>query len=68
MDVALLPIGQKFTMGIDEAIKAAKTINPKIVIPMHVHETNPKEFKRKLEACSNIRVIALRIGEIYQVT
>ncbi len=54
-------------MGIDEAIEAAKVINPKIVIPMHVHETNPKEFKRKLEACSDINVIALNGGEIYQV-
>lgn len=65
--MALLPIGQKFTMGIDEAIEAAKVINPKIVIPMHNHETDPKEFKKKLEVCSDIKVIALKIGEIYQV-
>ncbi len=54
-------------MGIDEAIEAAKVINPKIVIPMHNHETDPKEFKKKLEVCSDIKVIALKIGEIYQV-
>jgi len=48
--------------------EAAKIINPKIVIPMHIHETDPKEFKKKLEACSNIKVIALKMGEIYQVT
>ena len=34
-DVALLPIGDNFTMGIKEATKAAELIQPKLVIPMH---------------------------------
>jgi L-ascorbate metabolism protein UlaG (beta-lactamase superfamily) len=34
-DVALLPIGGKFTMDASEAAKAANLIKPKVVIPMH---------------------------------
>ncbi len=35
VDIALLPIGGTYTMGVDEAAEAAKTINPKVVVPMH---------------------------------
>ncbi|MFH1220851.1 MAG: MBL fold metallo-hydrolase [Candidatus Eisenbacteria bacterium] len=34
-DVALLPIGGKFTMDASEAAKAANLIKPKVAIPMH---------------------------------
>ena len=33
--VALLPIGGRFTMSVDEAIEAAKIIKPSLAIPMH---------------------------------
>ena len=36
-DIALLPIGNLFTMDPKEASIAAKWINPKIVIPMHYY-------------------------------
>ena len=35
VDVALLPIGGTYTMSAEEAVKAAKAINPKVAIPMH---------------------------------
>lgn len=40
IDVALLPIGDNFTMGIDEAVKAAEFIQAKMNIPMH-YDTYP---------------------------
>jgi L-ascorbate metabolism protein UlaG (beta-lactamase superfamily) len=54
LDVALLPIGDNFTMGIQDAAKAAELLNPKIVIPMHygtfdVIRSDPKEYLRALE-------------------
>jgi L-ascorbate metabolism protein UlaG (beta-lactamase superfamily) len=54
-DVAMLPIGGKFTMDIEQAIQAALAIEPKIVIPMHYDtfggiEADPQEFKEKLNA------------------
>ena len=35
LDLAFLPIGDNFTMGPDDAIKAAKMLRPKTVIPIH---------------------------------
>jgi L-ascorbate metabolism protein UlaG (beta-lactamase superfamily) len=34
-DVALLPIGGKYTMDAEEAAQAAKNIGPRVVVPMH---------------------------------
>lgn len=34
-DVALLPVGGSYTMGIDEAVEAVARIQPSVAIPMH---------------------------------
>jgi L-ascorbate metabolism protein UlaG (beta-lactamase superfamily) len=34
-DVALLPVGGKYTMDAEEAAQAAKSIGPRVVVPMH---------------------------------
>ena len=39
-DVALLPIGDNFTMGIDDAVKAAEFLGAKMYLPMH-YDTFP---------------------------
>jgi len=49
------------------AAEAAIAINPKIVIPMHRWDTNPEEFKKKVEANSNIKVMVLQEGEEFQL-
>jgi len=55
LDAALLPIGDNFTMGIDDAVKAVEFLNPVLAVPMHyntfgVIEADPQEFKRKVES------------------
>ena len=50
----LLPIGDNFTMGITDAVKAVELVNPGVVIPMHyntfpVINADPEEFKNKLK-------------------
>lgn len=35
-DVAMLPVSGTYVMTADEALEAARIINPKVVIPMHV--------------------------------
>jgi L-ascorbate metabolism protein UlaG (beta-lactamase superfamily) len=67
VDVALLPSGGTYTMDNAEAADAALAINPVVVIPMHRWDTKPDEFKRKVEANSSIKVVALAKGEEYQV-
>jgi L-ascorbate metabolism protein UlaG (beta-lactamase superfamily) len=36
IDIALLPVSGTYVMTADEAVEAARTINPRIAIPMHV--------------------------------
>jgi L-ascorbate metabolism protein UlaG (beta-lactamase superfamily) len=35
LDVAFLPIGDRWTMGIEDSIAAVKLLNPRYVVPMH---------------------------------
>lgn len=67
MDVALLPTGGKYTMDNAEAAEAAIAINPKFVIPMHRWDTDPQEFKERVEAKSKIEVILLKEGEEFKI-
>ncbi len=41
LDVAFLPIGDLFTMGIDDSIQATKWLNPQHVVPMHFNTWPP---------------------------
>jgi len=52
--VALLPIGGRFTMNVEEAVEAAKLIKPYLAVPMHYgsmvgSEDDAKEFKELCE-------------------
>jgi len=67
IDLALLPTGDKYTMDNAEAAEAATVINPKIAIAMHNWETDRKEFKKKVEANSNTKVVLLQEGEEYSL-
>ena len=68
IDVAFLPIGGRgFTMDFNEAMKAAVSISPKMVVPIHRFEADPVKFKEKLEGKSKIRVVPLNTGESCQI-
>jgi len=67
VDVALLPSGGTYTMDGAEAAEAALAIHPKIAIPMHRWDTDPEEFRKKVEASSDIHVVVLSKGEEFQV-
>jgi L-ascorbate metabolism protein UlaG (beta-lactamase superfamily) len=41
IDLAFLPIGDFFTMGVDDSLKAIKLVRPKVVIPMHYATFSP---------------------------
>jgi len=46
LDVAMLPIGGKFTMEVEEAARAANVISAKITIPMHYRRLNPNNYQK----------------------
>jgi L-ascorbate metabolism protein UlaG (beta-lactamase superfamily) len=65
IDVAFLPIGDNFTMGIKDAVIATAFVKPKIVVPIHystwpVIEADPTEFARlvMLENLSTPKILA----------
>ncbi|MCH9025321.1 MAG: metal-dependent hydrolase [candidate division Zixibacteria bacterium] len=54
IDLAFLPIGDNFTMGIDDAVKAVEFLKPKKVVPVHYNtfpliEQDPQEFAGKVK-------------------
>ena len=70
-DIALLPIGGRFTMGIAEAMMAANFIGAKTVIPIHYNtwdriNADPKQFKKAIERTTDIKVQVLKPGESMQ--
>ncbi len=71
-DVALLPVGGRYTMGPQEAMIAARYIGAPLVIPMHYDTTptvqqNLEEFKQTIERTTSIRVALLSPGESIEV-
>ncbi|MBI5323748.1 MAG: metal-dependent hydrolase [Ignavibacteriae bacterium] len=55
IDALFVPIGDNFTMGIDDAVRAVEFVNPELTVPMHyntfpVIQADPEVFKSKLSA------------------
>lgn len=68
VDVALLPIGDNFTMGPDDAVRAVEMIRPDTVIPVHydtmeVLEQDPEAWAR--DVGDRAEVVVLEPGESY---
>lgn len=66
IDLALLPIGDNFTMGVDDAIKAVELLRPRCVVPMHYNtfemiKSDPQRFASGASSFSTIKI--LNIGE-----
>jgi L-ascorbate metabolism protein UlaG (beta-lactamase superfamily) len=68
VDVMLAPIGDTFTMGIEDAARAVAFVKPKVVIPMHWGtfpdvETDPQTFKQAVG--KQAQVVVLQPGQSY---
>ena len=71
-NIAMLPIGGKYTMGPKEALMAAEFVGAEMVIPMHYNTFPPIEqdaeaFKKTLERTTDIRVHVLMPGETIEI-
>jgi len=73
LDVALLPIGDNFTMGPDDALRAVKLLKPKVLIPMHYNtfdliSQDAQSFATRVKrAVPKTRVVVLKPGESFAV-
>lgn len=68
IDLALLPIGDNFTMGPEDALEAVIMLKPKQVIPMHYNTfpliaQDPLAFKKAVEEQTASQVTILQPGE-----
>jgi L-ascorbate metabolism protein UlaG (beta-lactamase superfamily) len=72
-DMALIPIGDYYTMGSREAAEAVKLLKPAVVVPMHyqtfpVLESSAENFiKLVKEKAPKVKVVALKPGDTYQL-
>lgn len=68
LDLALLPIGDNYTMGPADALEAVKLLQPKRVVPVHyntfpVIEQDADAFKKTVENETDAEVVVLQPGE-----
>lgn len=68
LDLAILPIGDNFTMGPGDALRALKLLKPSKVLPIHydtfdiIHQ-DPAAWKDRVEKETSTHVVLLKPGE-----
>lgn len=68
IDLAMLPIGDNFTMGPDDALRAVKLLRPKYVVPVHYNTWPPIKqdvdaWAARVKAETEAEVHVLKPGE-----
>jgi len=68
IDVALLPMGDNYTMGPDDALRAVLLLTPRLVVPIHygtfdVIQQDPRAFADRTKQTTGIDVVVMRPGE-----
>lgn len=68
IDVAILPIGDLFTMGIEDSVEAVLLANPRIVLPSHYGTwppiaQDPAAWSAAVSARTSARPVVLKPGE-----
>jgi len=63
VDLALLPIGDNYTMGPDDAVRAVGFIEPKTVVPIHYNTfppiaQDPEAFKAAVGDAADVQIVA----------
>jgi L-ascorbate metabolism protein UlaG (beta-lactamase superfamily) len=72
LDLAVLPIGDNFTMGPDDALKAVKLLAAKTVIPVHFDTwdliaQDPRLWAARVEAETESKAVILAPGGVFEV-
>ena len=72
IDLALLPIGDNFTMGPDDALRAVKLIRPKRVVPIHyntfdVIKQDPHAWAARVEKETAAKVVVMKPGDTIEL-
>ena len=67
LDVAILPIGDFYTMGVEDSVEAVKLLNPKHVLPSHYDTWPPiaqdaAQWARQIKEHTDAEPIVLKAG------
>jgi len=63
IDLLLIPSGGTYTMDNPEAAEATIAMNPKMAVPMHIWDTDPAEYKKRVEAGCSTKVHIMKPGD-----
>ncbi len=71
LDLAVLPIGDFYTMGPEDALRAAKFLRPKAVLPCHYNTFPPikqdgEAWGKTLEEQTSAKAVVLKPGESWE--
>lgn len=72
IDLAFLPIGDNFTMGPDDALRAVKLLKPRQVVPIHYNtfpliNQDAEAWAKAVEMATDSKVIVMKPGESIEI-
>ncbi len=72
VDLAILPIGDNFTMGPDDALRAVKLIDPRQVVPIHydtfdVIKQDPQAWAVRVQKETSAKVTVMKPGDVLEI-
>jgi L-ascorbate metabolism protein UlaG (beta-lactamase superfamily) len=72
IDLALVPIGDNFTMGPDDALRAVKLVRPRVVIPIHYNtfdliKQDANAWAERVRQETETEAVVLNPGESYSL-
>ncbi len=72
LDLTVIPIGDNFTMGPEDALRAVKLLTPKVVIPIHfgtwgLIDQDPAAWAARVEKETTTRVVILQSGGSFEL-
>ncbi|QDU78471.1 metal-dependent hydrolase [Polystyrenella longa] len=72
LDLAILPIGDNFTMGPDDSLQAIRFLDPKLVIPCHYNtwppiEQNPHDWAIRVGGETDAKAKVMEVGDVITV-
>ena len=72
LNLAVIPIGDNYTMGPADALRAVKLLNPRVVIPIHFNtfdliRQDPKAWAEQVEAETDTKVHLMQPGDTYSL-
>lgn len=72
LDLAVVPIGDNFTMGPDDALRAVKFLQPKVVIPIHYNTwgliaQDANAWAERVQKEAGTKAVVLKPGESYSI-